>query len=99
MPDLPIILGITFLAMLVQATFSFGGALVALPLLALFVEVKFATVLMTMLSATIAVMIVIRNWNAGAGCLEVGRFGLCGDSFWYLFSEEHRRQHLEDRAP
>jgi uncharacterized protein len=61
MPDLPIILGIIFLAMLVQATFSFGGALVALPLLALFVEVKFATVLMTMLSATIAVVIVIRN--------------------------------------
>ena len=56
--NLLVVLVIVLLSMVVQSTFSFGGALVALPLLALVVDVKAATVLMTMLSCSIAVAIV-----------------------------------------
>jgi uncharacterized membrane protein YfcA len=56
-------LAIVFLAMLVQSTFSFGAALVSLPLLVLVVDVRTATVLMTLLSCSIAVIIVARKWR------------------------------------
>ncbi|MBI9051005.1 MAG: sulfite exporter TauE/SafE family protein [Anaerolineaceae bacterium] len=58
-----VILFIIFLSTLIQSTFSFGGALVALPLLVFFVDVKSATVLVTLLAATIAIFIVIKNWR------------------------------------
>ena len=63
MSDLPVVLAIVFLAMLVQSTFSFGAALVSLPLLVLVVDVRTATVLMTLLSCSIAVIIVARKWR------------------------------------
>ena len=58
-----VILLVIFGSTLVQAVFSFGGALIALPLLAFLIEVRYATPLMTLLSATIAVVIVWRNWR------------------------------------
>lgn len=60
---LPIVLLILFLSTLVQASFSFGGALVALPLLAFFIEIKAATPLLTMLSTSIALVIVTQHWR------------------------------------
>ncbi len=59
---LPVLL-IIFSATLVQSTFSFGGALISLPLLALFIDLKVATPLMTMLSTVIAVAVVITDWR------------------------------------
>ena len=56
-----LVLLILFVSMLVQATFSFGGALIALPLLAFTIAIKQATPLMTMLSCTIALVIVIKS--------------------------------------
>jgi uncharacterized membrane protein YfcA len=50
-----------FVSTLVQATFSFGGALIALPLLAFVISIKEATPLMTILSCTIALTIIIKN--------------------------------------
>ena len=60
---LPLVLSILFLSTLIQSTFSFGGALVALPLLAFFIEIKAATPLITMLSTTIALVIVSQHWR------------------------------------
>lgn len=55
------VLCILFVSTLVQATFSFGGALIALPLLAFVIAIPQATPLMTMLSTTIALTIIIKN--------------------------------------
>ena len=63
MDNLLVVLAVVLLSTLVQSTFSFGGALIALPLLALVVGVKNATVLMTMLSGTIAAIIVSKKWR------------------------------------
>ena len=63
MSDLHAVLAIVLVSMLVQSTFSFGGALVALPLLALTVEVKTATVLMTLLACSIAIVVVMGKWR------------------------------------
>ena len=52
---------IIFLSTLVQSTFSFGGALIALPLLAFIIDIREATPLMTMLSCSIALVIVIKK--------------------------------------
>jgi len=57
------ILFIIFLSTLIQSTFSFGGALVALPLLVFFIDVRFATALITLLAGTIAIAIVSKNWR------------------------------------
>jgi uncharacterized protein len=58
-----IFLSVIFFALLVQATFSFGGALIALPLLAFMLDVKVATPLMTILSTVIAVLVLITKWR------------------------------------
>jgi uncharacterized membrane protein YfcA len=63
MDKLYVVLAIVCFSMLIQSTFSFGGALVALPLLALVVDVKTATVLMTLLSCSIAAVVVARRWG------------------------------------
>lgn len=55
------VLCILCVSMLVQATFSFGGALIALPLLAFVIAIPQATSLMTMLSTTIALTIMMKN--------------------------------------
>lgn len=55
------VLCILFVSTLVQSTFSFGGALIAVPLLAFVIAIPQATPLMTLLSTTIALTIVLRN--------------------------------------
>jgi len=63
MSTLFIVLAILFLSTLVQSTFSFGGALVALPLLAFVIDIKVATPLLTLLSCAIAAVVVLRRWQ------------------------------------
>lgn len=57
------ILLVMFLATLVQCTFGFGNALLAMPILAFFVPLSFATPLVAMISMTVTVVIVLTDWR------------------------------------
>jgi uncharacterized membrane protein YfcA len=57
------ILVVLFLATLVQCTFGFGNALVAMPVLAFFVPLSFASPLVAMTSMTATVAIVLADWR------------------------------------
>jgi uncharacterized membrane protein YfcA len=59
----PWILLVMFLATFVQCTFGFGNALVAMPVLAFFVPLQFASPLVAMTSMTVTVGIVIADWR------------------------------------
>src|SRR5688572_9522574 len=59
---LPVI-GVAFLATLVRSTFGFGEALVAVPLLALLIPVRVAVPLATLLSITVAGLILAQDWR------------------------------------
>lgn len=56
-----IILSIIFVAALTRSTFGFGDALIAMPLLALFIDIKIATPLMALIAFFIAISILIKN--------------------------------------
>jgi len=58
-----IILCIVFISTLVRSTFGFGDALIAMPLLALFIDIKIATPLIALIAFFIAISILIRNWQ------------------------------------
>jgi uncharacterized membrane protein YfcA len=58
-----IILCIVFVAALTRSTFGFGDALIAMPLLALFIDIKIATPLMALIAFFIAISILIKNRN------------------------------------
>ncbi|MCE9563249.1 MAG: sulfite exporter TauE/SafE family protein [Planctomycetes bacterium] len=57
------VIGIVFLATLIQSAFGFGVALVAVPLLAFVIPVQVAVPLTTLLSITIAGMILSQDWR------------------------------------
>ncbi len=59
---LPVV-GIVFLATLVRSAFGFGEALVAVPLLALIIPVQIAVPLATLLSITVAALILAQDWR------------------------------------
>ena len=61
--ELIIILSIVFVSTLTRSTFGFGDALIAMPLLALFIELKIATPLIALIAFFIAISILIRNWQ------------------------------------
>lgn len=56
-----IILCIVFIAALTRSTFGFGDALIAMPLLALVIDIKIATPLMALIAFFIAISILIKN--------------------------------------
>jgi uncharacterized membrane protein YfcA len=60
---LSIILAIVFIASLTRSTFGFGDALIAMPLLALLIEIKLATPLMALIAFFIATAILIKSWQ------------------------------------
>ena len=57
------ILTIVFFATLIRSTFGFGEALVAVPLLALFIPITTATPLASLLSLTIGGIVVLQDWR------------------------------------
>ena len=59
-----IVLGIIFLATLTRATFGFGDSLVAMPLLALLVDMRVATPLVALVAATVGVCIIARSYQS-----------------------------------
>ena len=61
-PFLPVLL-ILFLSILVRSTFGFGDALVAMPLLALFIPIKTATPVVAIIAPTIAISLLIKEWR------------------------------------
>src|SRR5215213_9569989 len=66
MPTDPLILpvvGVVFLATLVRSAFGFGEALVAVPLLALLIPVPVAVPVATLLSITVAGLILAQDWR------------------------------------
>ena len=58
-----IILCIVFISTLTRSTFGFGDALIAMPLLALFIDIKIATPLIALIAFFIAISILIKNWH------------------------------------
>src|SRR5687768_3449218 len=57
------VLAVIFLATLVRSAFGFGEALVAVPLLALLMPVEEAVPLVTLVSITVAAVILARDWH------------------------------------
>ncbi len=58
-----LVLLVVFFATLVRSTFGFGEALIAVPLLALFLPVAIAAPLAVLLSITIAAVVVAQDWR------------------------------------
>jgi uncharacterized protein len=57
------VLAIIFLATLIRSAFGFGEALVAVPLLALFIPVEIAAPLAVLLSITVAGIVLVQDWQ------------------------------------
>jgi len=57
------ILGVVFLATFIRSAFGFGEALVAVPLLALYLPLKVAAPLAVLISITIAAVVVAQDWR------------------------------------
>lgn len=58
-----LILAILFVSTLIHSTLGFGQALIAMPLLAMVVQLKIATPLVAFVLMTIASVILLRNWR------------------------------------
>jgi uncharacterized protein len=57
------VMAVIFLATLVRSAFGFGEALVAVPLLALLMPVEEAVPLATLVSITVAAIVVAQDWH------------------------------------
>jgi uncharacterized membrane protein YfcA len=57
------VLGVVFVATLIRSAFGFGEALVAVPLLALFLPLKVAAPVAVLVSITIAGVVVAQDWR------------------------------------
>ena len=62
-PSYLLILAILFVSTFIHSTLGFGQALIAMPLLAMVVELKTATPLVAFALMTIASVILLRNWR------------------------------------
>src|SRR5262245_3749387 len=57
------VLGVIFVATVIRAAFGFGEALVAVPLLAIVIPVEIAAPLAVLVSITVAVVILAKDWR------------------------------------
>jgi hypothetical protein len=57
------ILAVVFVASVVRSAFGFGEALIAVPLLALFLPIQVATPLAVLISVAIAAIILVQDWR------------------------------------
>jgi uncharacterized membrane protein YfcA len=62
-PTVIAMLAVIFAATLIRSTFGFGEALVAVPLLALLMPINQAVPLATLLSITVALIVVVQDWS------------------------------------
>src|SRR5205823_22725 len=58
-----LVMGVILLATLIRSAFGFGEALVAVPLLALVIPVEEAVPLATLVSITVAAIVVVQDWH------------------------------------
>jgi uncharacterized protein len=58
-----LVLAVIFFATIIRSAFGFGEGLIAVPLLALIMPIKMATPLATLVSITVAGVIVIQDWH------------------------------------
>ena len=58
-----LVLAVVFFAILVRSTFGFGEALIAVPLLALVIQIEIAAPVAVHLSITIAAVVVAQDWR------------------------------------
>jgi len=61
--ELSAILAILFLAALTKATLGFGESLLAIPLLTLLIGLQTAVPLVTLIAATVTLLLLVRNWQ------------------------------------
>ena len=76
-----LVTAVLFLATLIRSAFGFGEALVAVPLLALFIPVRVAAPVAVLVSVTVAGLVLIQDWRhvhpGGAGRLVLSTmFGI-----------------------
>jgi uncharacterized membrane protein YfcA len=57
------VMAVVFIATLIRSTFGFGEALVAVPLLALWIPLNVAAPLAVLVSITVAAIIVVQDWQ------------------------------------
>ena len=57
------VVGVVFVATLIRSAFGFGEALIAVPLLALFIPLKVAAPVAVLVSITIAAVVVAQDWR------------------------------------
>src|SRR6184192_2772194 len=57
------VLAVIFLATTIRSAFGFGEALVAVPLLALLMPVEQAVPLATLVSVTVAAVVLVQDWH------------------------------------
>jgi len=57
------VMAVLFIATLVQSTFGFGAALVAMPLLALLIPLHVATPLVVLTSGTVSALVIAQDWR------------------------------------
>src|SRR5215470_1804224 len=58
-----LVLAVIFLATLIRSAFGFGEALIAVPLLALIIPVEEAVPLATLVSITVAAVVIAQDWR------------------------------------
>jgi uncharacterized membrane protein YfcA len=82
------VLAVVFLATLIRSAFGFGEALVAVPLLALLIPVEVAVPLATLVSITVAAVVVAQDWQQihlrSAGWLVISTFAGIPVGLWLL---------------
>jgi uncharacterized membrane protein YfcA len=57
------VVGVVFLATVFRSAFGFGEALIAVPLLALIIPVEVAVPLATLVSITVALVVIVHDWH------------------------------------
>ena len=75
------VLAVVFVATVIRSAFGFGEALVAVPLLALFIPVQVAAPLAVLVSITIAAVVVVQDWRK----IHVRSTGWLVASTWWGF--------------
>jgi len=58
-----LIIGVLFCSTFIRSSFGFGDALLAMPILAIILDLKIATPLVAMIASTIAILLIIRRWR------------------------------------
>jgi len=80
-PDMPVVLGVIFVAVIIRAIFGFGDVLVSVPILTLIIGPRAAVPLMGLVGATNALLILLRerqsvHWKPVRYLLMASIFGI-----------------------